>query len=106
MAGSAASLSVLAADTHLTGSVTSDGDLHIDGIVNGDVTARSVSLGPAATVIGTVAAAEIVLAGTCHGALRAETVTLRPTARVHGEIICRVLKREPGAVFEAAGFSL
>ena len=93
------SLSVLASDFQVTGDLRCTGELHIDGIVNGNVWAAKVTVGHTGTVIGVLEAADILVCGTVHGAIRGGSVILARSARVHAEI-CHdgvTLEHEPNA---------
>lgn len=99
--GRGASLSVLAADAQLSGMVSSDGDLHIDGMINGTVVARQVTVGKTGRVFGTIEAAAVTIAGMVHGGVRASALHLSGTAQVYAWVAYDRLTREPGAVLEA-----
>jgi cytoskeletal protein CcmA (bactofilin family) len=77
--------SILTADMTITGTVTSAGDIHIEGAVEGDVRAESV--GETANVAGEVVAQDIVVGGRVVGTLRGTRVRLAATARVEGDIV-------------------
>ncbi|HEV2674614.1 MAG TPA: polymer-forming cytoskeletal protein [Aliidongia sp.] len=99
-------LSILAADFQITGSLRSDGEIHIDGIVNGDVAASAIMVGQSGTVIGDLTADRITIAGTVHGTVSASNVSLMRTARVYADVRCHAFDRAPGAVFELPGESV
>lgn len=96
------SLTIFAADFHAVGDIRSPGEIHIDGIVNGNVTAGKITIGQSGTVIGSLEAPEILVCGTVHGTLFADSVHLSRTARVHGALLQGELVCEEGAVFEPA----
>jgi cytoskeletal protein CcmA (bactofilin family) len=94
-------LSVLAKDLHITGELRSDGEVQVDGVVNGQISASQITIGPTGTVIGALNAAEISIAGAVHGSVRGRAVSLGSTARVHAEVACESLNLDKGAVLEA-----
>ncbi|GGF27328.1 hypothetical protein GCM10011611_36720 [Aliidongia dinghuensis] len=98
-------LSILAADFQITGSLRSDGEIHIDGIVNGDVEASAITVGQTGTVIGNLYADRVTIAGTVHGLVSASHVSLLKTARVHADVRCHAFDSAPGAVLELQGES-
>lgn len=98
-------LSILAADFQITGNLRSDGEIHIDGIVNGAVSAGIIMVGQSGTVIGDLIADRITIAGTVHGTVNASSVSLLKTARVHADLRCHVFDSAPGAVLELQGES-
>jgi len=93
-------LSVVASDMQITGVLRSGGHVQIDGIVNGDVFAREITLGQSGTVIGSLDASRITLFGTMHGVIQGGQVTAGRTARIHAAIHHDGLTVETGAVVE------
>jgi cytoskeletal protein CcmA (bactofilin family) len=93
-------LSVIARDLQITGALRSDGEIQVDGIVNGDITAPSITIGQTGTVIGRLVAAEIRICGTVHGELDGDHITLARTARVYAQLRHAGLSIEDGAVLE------
>jgi|HubBroStandDraft_1064217.scaffolds.fasta_scaffold00141_21 cytoskeletal protein CcmA (bactofilin family) len=84
----------------ITGALRSSGQIQIDGIVNGDITAPSITIGQTGTVIGRLVAAEIHICGTVHGELEGQTISLARSARVYAQISHAGLSVEEGAVLE------
>ena len=95
--------SILSSDLKIEGDVVSEGDLHINGSIKGDVMAHRLTLGEGGTITGTVEVDVAVIAGNLAGQLTATSVTLASTARVVADITHVSLLIEEGAVFE--GFS-
>jgi len=98
-------LSILASDFQVTGSLRSTGEIHIDGIVNGEVVAAAIMVGQTSTVIGDLIADQVTIAGTVHGSVTATHVFLMKTARVHADVRCTELTSAAGAVLELQGQS-
>jgi cytoskeletal protein CcmA (bactofilin family) len=92
--------SVISADMKIVGAVQSDGDLQVEGTIEGDVTSRSVSVSGSALVRGSITADSVRVAGTVKGGLTAKSVTLASTAKVEGDIVHQSLSIETGAGFE------
>lgn len=92
--------SILSADLTITGSISSEGEVQLDGIVEGDVRAGSLSIGEEATVKGEVVAESVVVRGRVEGSVRARQVQLAATARIEGDIIHATLAVESGAYFD------
>jgi cytoskeletal protein CcmA (bactofilin family) len=92
--------SVIGPDLHIVGTIRSDGSVHIEGHVEGEVSSRALTVGPKAHVIGGVSAGIAEIHGTVEGDVTADTVVLSPTARLRGDIAQRNLSIEPGADFE------
>jgi cytoskeletal protein CcmA (bactofilin family) len=99
----ASSLSIIGADLVILGdkiTVITKARLLVDGEVRGDINGREVIIGQTGKVTGTVAANSIEVHGHVYGAVRAQSVTLHPTAHVDGDIHNQVLKISEGAVFD------
>lgn len=92
--------SILSADLTITGSIFSDGEVQLDGTVEGDVRAGSLSIGEEATVKGEVVAETVVVRGRVEGSVRARQVQLAATARIEGDIVHATLAVESGAYFD------
>jgi len=99
---STAAPSLLAADLIVTGTITSEGDIQIDGHVEGQVRARSVIIGERASVDGEIVADVLAIRGRAHGILQSRTLHLSAGARVDGELIQEILTVESGAHLEGS----
>ena len=99
--GGGAAETIVGTSVKLKGNLNSDGDITIDGSVNGEVkTKGSVNIGPNAQVIANVKAKRVVVSGTVQGNIEAhERLTLTETGRVYGDIVANVLSISPGAIF-------
>jgi cytoskeletal protein CcmA (bactofilin family) len=95
--------SILSDDLTIEGDIVSEGEVHINGTVKGDVTARKLTLGEDAAITGTVEVDDAVIGGKLAGRLTAASVVLLDTARVVADITHVSLAIAPKAVFE--GFS-
>lgn len=92
--------SVISADMSMKGSVISNGDVHIDGIVEGDVRAQKLIIGDTAQVFGEVTAEMIEVRGKVVGSLQSRKVHLYANAYVEGDIVTAVFAVESGAFFD------
>ncbi len=92
--------SILPASLTVTGNLVSTGDIHIEGVVHGDITCRVLTLTGEPHIEGTVKAESVHVVGTFRGTLKARTVTLTRAARMSGEICYETLEIAPGARFE------
>lgn len=93
-------VSVIGADLTIKGSLVSKGQVHVDGIVDGDIHGANVVIGQTATVTGEVIADEVVVKGHIVGAIRSKRVVLQQTSQVEGDIFHQSLSIEQGAMFE------
>ncbi|MCH8002125.1 MAG: polymer-forming cytoskeletal protein [Proteobacteria bacterium] len=89
--------SIISADLKIVGDLHSNGDLQIDGAVEGDITSRSVTVGEGAVVRGSLVAENVRVYGAVFGQIKANSVTLAKTAKVEGNIVHQALSMEAGA---------
>lgn len=98
----AAGPSIISADVKMKGSISSQGELQIDGVIEGDVRASALTIGDTGAVKGEVIAESVVVRGTIEGRIRGRKVQLCSGAKVRGDIFHASLAIEPNAVFEGA----
>ncbi|MBD3770072.1 MAG: polymer-forming cytoskeletal protein [Rhodobacterales bacterium] len=92
--------SIICADMKINGSVTSEGALQIDGIVDGDVAATDITIGASGHITGEVKAEVVKVKGRIKGSIRARKVELETGAHVKGDIVHSSLQIQSNAVFE------
>jgi cytoskeletal protein CcmA (bactofilin family) len=90
-------VSVISKALKITGQLESTEDIRIDGEVEGDVRAVSVTVGSGAKVKGTVYGTAVELSGTIEGKIEAEKVVLTSSAHMSGDVVHQTLKIESGA---------
>lgn len=95
---------LIAKGTKITGDFTSEGDLRIDGVIEGNVkTPGKVVVGKTGEIIGTLESANAYFEGKFSGKINlTETLTLKSTAQIKGEVITQKLAVEPGAMFNVS----
>lgn len=98
--GGPSSSSVIGADLVIHGSLTSKGEVQIEGEVQGDVNATHVVIGESARVTGGIIAEECVIRGHLLGTIRSRRVLLQGTAHVEGDVYHQTMAIEQGAFFE------
>ena len=89
--------SIISSDLKIVGNLESNGDVQIDGKVEGDVASKSVTIGENAEVSGTVSCERVRVCGKVSGEVRAQAVVLARSARVDGDIVHNSLEIEAGA---------
>jgi cytoskeletal protein CcmA (bactofilin family) len=94
--------SIISGDLLVQGTMMSQGDLQIDGTVEGDIRSVTLTIGEKAVVKGEITAEEIIVRGRIEGRIRARKVQLDPTAVVIGDILQETLVIAAGATFEGA----
>lgn len=92
--------SVIGADLMIVGNLQSNGEVQIEGTVQGDLTAARLVVGPHAKITGSLIAEDIVVQGTVMGSIRGNRVTLQSSSKVEGDILHQTLAIEQGAFFE------
>jgi cytoskeletal protein CcmA (bactofilin family) len=93
-------LSVIEPLLNIKGDLRSDGDLQVNGKINGDVQCVRLTVGRSGCIIGNITADELVVLGEVRGIIRACRVIMRETARVKSEVFHQELVIEKGAWFE------
>ena len=97
---SASTPSIISADLVVNGSLTSVGDIQIDGRVEGDVKGAALVVGDSALIHGEVCAEDLTVRGRIEGGIRARKVLLCSTCHVEGNILHEAFAVEAGAFFE------
>ena len=92
--------SILSSDLAITGSISSEGEIQLDGSVEGDIRAGSITIGEKSVIKGEVIADTIIVRGKVIGKIRGRQIQLAATARVEGDITHSSLSMEIGAFFE------
>ena len=94
---------VVAKNTTIVGDIKSDGDFRIDGTLEGTlITNGRVIIGAEGLVKGKVEAANADIEGKFSGELFvSNTLTVKTTADISGDVVIGKLSVEPGASFNA-----
>ena len=95
-----ATQSIISRDLKIKGDLICNGDIQIDGEVEGDVQSRSITIGEGADVRGTISSDSIRVCGSVNGQLKGQSVVLAKTAKLVGDVTHKTLAVEPGAFFE------
>lgn len=92
--------SIISTDLKVIGNLVSQGDVQVEGEIEGDVKSRNLTIGETGSVNGEVHADVVQVSGTVRGRINAKTVTLAKSARVIGDIAHESLAMESGAHLE------
>jgi cytoskeletal protein CcmA (bactofilin family) len=92
--------SIISAGLAIAGNLTTEDELQVDGVVEGDIVAGRLTLGAESRVKGEIAAEHVIVHGEVQGAVRARMVELSKSARVSGDIWHESLSIEAGARVE------
>ena len=99
-AARASAPSIISADLTVNGTLTSTGDIQVDGHVEGDVRSSGLVIGEKALIHGEVLAEDVTVRGRVQGSIRARKVLLCATCHVEGNILHEAFAVEAGAFFE------
>ena len=92
--------SIISRDLKIKGDLICNGDIQIDGVVEGDVQSRSITIGEGADIRGTISGDNIRVCGSVNGQVKGNSVVLTKTGKVIGDVMHQTLAIEPGAFFE------
>jgi len=98
--GAGAEFSFIGPEVVVTGNVETEGRLHVDGRIVGDVRCGILSQGETGAVVGNIVAGEARLAGLVDGAVEAGSLSLEGTAKVTGDILYESVGIARGAEVE------
>ncbi len=98
---SSSSQNIVASGTSVIGDISSEGDLRIDGTVEGNLkTPGKVVVGKSGIIKGTLNGTDAYFEGKFSGKLALSgTLTLKSSAHIEGEVVLGKLEVEPGATF-------
>lgn len=87
--------------TEITGDINSNGDIRLDGYLNGNLNAKGkLVIGESGKVTGTINCKNADIYGIVDGKVNiSELLSLKATGRVTGDIITNRLAIEPGCIF-------
>ena len=92
--------SIVSINLHVKGDLKSEGEIQIDGTVDGNVTALSITIGENGSVNGEIISGKILIRGKVKGEIHSQEVQLSKTAHVIGDIHHDSLGIESGAYVE------
>ena len=92
--------SLISEDITIEGSIVGEGELHVDGVIRGDVRIGRLTIGETGHIEGSVQAESVEARGRVIGPLTAKQVRLYGTAYVDGDITHEQLSVETGAFFQ------
>jgi cytoskeletal protein CcmA (bactofilin family) len=97
-------INVVAKNTAIIGDIISEGDFRIDGTLEGNIKTKGrVIIGVSGSVKGKIDAVNSDIEGKFSGDLLVqETLTIKATAVISGDVVIGKLSVEPGATFNAS----
>ncbi len=100
--GGNSTFSVIGADVAIKGDISATTELHVDGMIEGDIACSSLVQGEASTIDGAVKAESARLAGALTGSITVRELVILKTARIKGDVHYEALTIEQGAVVEGS----
>ncbi|MES2763813.1 MAG: polymer-forming cytoskeletal protein [Bacteroidota bacterium] len=96
-----ASINLIGNGTTITGDVTSNGDVRIDGKLKGNLSiSGKLVVGPSGNIEGNIVCQNADVSGEIHGKVNvSELLSLKSTAKVLGDIVTGKISIEPNATF-------
>ncbi len=94
---SGGALSFIGAEVTINGHVSGSGDIHLDGIIEGDLSCNSLILGAGGRIRGNIAAERATIGGAVDGTVNASTLIVERSARINGDLAYDTVSIENGA---------
>lgn len=95
------SINIIGKGTSITGNLNSDGDIRIDGSLEGNIKASGkVLIGKTGSIKGDVVCATLDISGNLNGKVKiSDLLSLKASSNITGEIVTQKITIEPGAIF-------
>lgn len=94
-------INILSEGTVIKGDIIADGDIRIDGNLNGNIEAKGrLVIGPKGKVEGEINCNNVEVSGYMKGKINvSDLLTMKTSAEINGDIVAGKLSVEPGAIF-------
>ncbi|MBQ7285030.1 MAG: polymer-forming cytoskeletal protein [Alphaproteobacteria bacterium] len=89
--------SIISENTKINGDIISEGIIHVDGQVEGDISCDELIIGVKGSVIGAVTVTKLQLYGVLNGRVSADNLFIAKSARLIGDATHNTIAIEPGA---------
>jgi cytoskeletal protein CcmA (bactofilin family) len=95
---------MIGAGTKIVGTIQTSVDFRIDGIIEGNITSDSkIVIGSSGVVVGEIVCSSAEISGELKGKINvSESLALKSSAKIYGDIKTVKLMVEPGAMFTGA----
>lgn len=95
---------ILSQNTSITGNIVTNDDMRFDGYIQGNITSeKKLVIGEMAVIEGDIKCSHIDCMGKITGnVISADSVILRATASLAGNVVTKYIEIEPGAFFEGS----
>lgn len=94
------STSIISISTKLIGNIETDGELQIDGVVEGNINCGKVVIGLTGVVKGVINSQKVIINGSVIGNIYSSSVILGVSSRVNGDIYHNYISIMTGASIE------
>lgn len=98
--GGAVPMSIIGSDVRIVGNIITQGEMQIDGQVEGDITCARLVVGEGARITGAITADTVRIHGRVEGRITATAVTVARSAEVVGDITHDTLETQAGGRIE------
>lgn len=98
--GKSIPFSLIGGDVSIAGNLTASVDLHVDGVIEGDISCAALVQGPDSRITGHVTAQSARLAGLVDGSITAGELVVESSARITGDVVYERITIEPGSRVE------
>ena len=92
--------SIVSENTKLYGNIVSDGIIHIDGYVEGDISCDELIIGIKGSVCGAVNTSTLQLYGALKGKALVDNLFVAKSAKLIGDAVHNTIAIEPGAYID------
>jgi len=94
-------INLIGTGTEITGDINSNGDIRVDGALNGNLkTSGKLVIGETGKIKGEIVCKNSEVLGTIQGKISvSELLSLKASSRIEGDIVTKKLAIEPGARF-------
>ena len=92
--------SVISSDMNILGNIISDGQVEMDGVIEGNIKCHSVTVRPNGKVRGDIVAEQVHVYGAVQGIIKGAHVHLFPGCKVQGVIMHQSLAIDDGAMVD------
>lgn len=93
-------LSFIAPEALVSGDLVTEGQVHVDGRIDGDVKCAQLIQGGEGVIAGSIQAEDARLAGTVEGTVSARTLIVEASAKIMGDVAYETISIEAGAQIE------
>lgn len=92
--------SIISENARLKGDIISDGIIHVDGHVEGDISCDELIIGIKGSIIGSVNANSLHLYGSLNGRASVDNLFIAKSAKLIGDATHNTIAIEPGAYID------